>query len=159
MKVWMMQGIQGAGKSTWAKTFKATSTGTHICSADDFFINDQGEYVYKKELQSTAHKYCKRQFTNLMVLGNQSMVICSNIIIDNTNTNVRDINYYYDLAMLYDCDFEIIYLKALDIEKTGARNAHKVPIDTIRRFVTNLETFEATYPKDLWKRTVIDVVL
>lgn len=80
----IMRGVPGSGKSTKAKKL-AGETGV-ICSADDFFINEEGKYVFDYTKISNAHEECRNKCKNAMEQG------ADRIVID--NTNIRKIDYY-----------------------------------------------------------------
>ena len=55
-----MRGLPGSGKSVIAWQIKRVYGDLAvICSADDFRVNDQGEYVWRSEEYETTHLKCR----------------------------------------------------------------------------------------------------
>src|SRR5690348_10948558 len=98
-KLVVMRGLPGSGKSTLAKKiydefirFKKTSV---ICSTDDFFIVD-GEYRFDPKKLGHNHRqnFLKAQ---------QAVIDCINcVIIDNTNTTLKEVRPYAEIALEAD---------------------------------------------------------
>ena len=62
----IMRGIQGSGKSTFANNLKSIIDGfgiseAIITSADNYFINKDGSYVFNGKLLGKAHKQCQKR--------------------------------------------------------------------------------------------------
>lgn len=82
-KVIILSGLSGSGKSTYANAL-----GGVVCSADDFFVNDDGKYVFDPAKLQDAHAYCFRSFLEALQGTNET------IVVDNTNTRVEEISPY-----------------------------------------------------------------
>lgn len=55
-----MRGLPGSGKSVIARQIKQVYGDLAvICSADDFRLNDQGEYVWNAEEYEATHLKCR----------------------------------------------------------------------------------------------------
>jgi len=58
--MFIMRGLPGSGKSVVARQIKQVyGDRAVICSADDFRVNDQGEYVWRSEEYETTHMKCR----------------------------------------------------------------------------------------------------
>ena len=57
----LLRGLPGSGKSTLAKIIlQVRSTDEpEVLSADDFFINEDGEYDFDSQKIKEAHNYCQ----------------------------------------------------------------------------------------------------
>jgi predicted kinase len=88
----IMRAVSASGKSFIAEALAAKS-GAVICSADYFFMVD-GEYQFDPRLLGRAHKSCQDACRNAMITG-------QNVIIDNTNINIRDAKPYIEMAAEY----------------------------------------------------------
>jgi predicted kinase len=131
MKIIVMRGLPGSGKSTWI--WKNYPTGTVICSADDFWIQDDGSYRFDPELLGIAHKQCKDKFAQ-SVLEKKLLVI-----VDNTNTSMKEMKFYLDEAEKAGFILKLVYCKC-SIDTACARNVHSVPRTVIERMYSRLET-------------------
>jgi predicted kinase len=122
MKVIIMRGLPGAGKSTFVKKNYPDAV---ICSADKYFINKHGEYKFDPGLIGEAHIHCLQTFLYFITTLKEKL-----IVIDNTNVTTTEWIPYYRIAetMGYSC--EIIEVFA-DPKICVERNIHGVPKSTI----------------------------
>lgn len=126
MKVTILRGISGSGKSTYAKTLNPDI----ILSADDFFMVN-GTYKFDPALLSAAHGDCLRRFATLIDRPKDRAP--SHIVVDNTNTTVAEVAPYAALALAYGCELEIVTVNPnLSWEIGAERNAHNVPAEVIQ---------------------------
>lgn len=126
--MYIMRGLPGSGKSTRAKQI-AQDTNAVICSADDFFLNDAGEYVFDAANLHKAHLTCQKKADVAVYEG-------KNVVIDNTNIKLRDMKFYVDLAKQNNIEIEYVEPTtswAWNVEECFVRNTHKVPKDVISR--------------------------
>ena len=151
MKVIILSGIPGAGKSTFTKTLSRQI----VVSADHFFLNNKGEYNFDFRKLSEAHGSCLKQFTNLIVSG--ELDDFDYLVVDNTNTSVLEIAPYVALANAYGLECELVTIEC-DPEIAANRNVHGVPLDACKRMANNMKA--RTLPP-FWtvKQTVIKVSL
>lgn len=173
-KLILMRGVPASGKSYRAKEL-SNGDPSIICSADSFFGATAEEYVanWCIEKLGVAHNQCKKSAR--MLMQRQRPLV----IIDNTNTMVREMMPYFDMAVQYQYKVEIAeptspwwvndiapYLndkqgnrKQLDkmcqllFEKN--QESHKVPLASIKkmldRYHTNVtvEQLAAKYERSL----------
>jgi hypothetical protein len=66
-----------------------------IVSADDFFVDPSGSYIYLPNLVSKAHDWAQAKAKKAMKQPNNRIVVA-----DNTNTKVRQTNWL-DKRVLY----------------------------------------------------------
>ena len=146
MKVIILSGIPGSGKSTFTTPWSIT---TKIVSADHFFMNDKGEYKFDARQLSKAHGKCLRNFVDYITSGDG----IDRLIVDNTNTSVLEIAPYVSLANAFEVDCELITIEC-DPEIAAKRNIHGVPLEACKRMANNIKN--RTLPP-FWtvKQTVI----
>jgi predicted kinase len=118
--VYIMQGVSGSGKSTYA----ASLNPRHVVSADDYFVNEAGEYGFDAALLPEAHAECLRRFVSLVTIGAEGP-----IVVDNTNTTNAEIAPYYALAESYGYEPTIVSVFC-DPKVAHLRNQHGVPLET-----------------------------
>ena len=121
-QVKVMRGIQGSGKSTYAKLLRqcAHEAGQlpMIISADDYFVGPDG-YKFDINNLGEAHKWCMRNFLQYLQDG------MSPVIVDNTNINLEDISPYVAVGQALGYDVEIIQVNTPP-EIAAGRNVHGV---------------------------------
>lgn len=142
MKVYIMRGLPGSGKSSWVKNFCPTDT---VCSADHFHTVN-GEYRYDPKNAGAAHGACLRQFVRALDVGTDVLVV------DNTNTTAVELAPYVRLCEAFGIEYEIVNI-ACDFATACERNIHAVPPATIWNMHQNLMT-ERIPP--YWKQTFVE---
>lgn len=128
MRVIIMRGIPGSGKSTHAKTHYPTAT---ICSADNYFM-DNGVYRFNPTKLGEAHAMCMKQYLDALNARAEWVVV------DNTNIRVSEITPYTLVARAMGYDVEIVRYDC-PAEIGAARNAHGVPLVACIRMQNAME--------------------
>jgi len=123
----VLSGIPGSGKSRLARKLKG-ATGETV-SADDYFVGPDGQYRYIATEISLAHDKCKREFDRAIQSRRTP------IIVDNTNTQVSDIEYYIVQGRAAGYDARVIRVTA-DPADAFARQTHDVPPEAFERLWT-----------------------
>ena len=110
-KMFIMRGVPGSGKSTYAKkllnNFGIDINNNkiqkfHILSTDDFFYDENGIYRHDRNKLKKFHQLNESRAEIQMLLK------CNPIIIDNTNIDIPNFVTYYKLAKNYNYEVEII---------------------------------------------------
>lgn len=147
MKVIIMRGVPGSGKSRYVAT---KHPNAEVYSADSFFMqpNDAGELVYQfnPAQLGEAHDECFRDFLFACsevervrrVQGGFPKHITFDIVIDNTNTRLFEMSPYVMVARRYGYPIRIVHVVA-DPEQCAKRNVHGVPLTAIKRMADNFE--------------------
>lgn len=147
MKLVIMRGVSGAGKSTKAKEIvkdflnsrkkKNLDAVSIICSADKFFIDHaSGKYNFDHKQIGMAHAWCKGNVNAAMELETDL------IVLDNTNTQKWEYQAYIDMAKHYGYSHEIVTVGKLDeqsLKEYANRNVHGVPLEAIKRMAKRFE--------------------
>lgn len=134
MRVTILSGASGSGKSTWAMAVEQPAT---IVSADHFFMKDLcssgiTEYQFDPSQLPDAHAQCLRDFLDCLTVG------IEHVVVDNTNTTVAEVAPYHALAQAFGYDVVIRQF-------TGEYdNVHGVPakaVENMRKRAGNLKRF------------------
>ncbi|MDD5648867.1 MAG: AAA family ATPase [Candidatus Nanoarchaeia archaeon] len=86
----ILRGLPGSGKSSLASLLSKA-----ICSADDYLINREGEYIWTESRVIQAHEWCKRKCERFMKKQ------ISLVVIDNVSVKSKDMRPYRKLAKEY----------------------------------------------------------
>ena len=125
--LYIVRGIPGSGKSTFAKTLG----GQHY-EADMFFINENGNYNFDVTKIKDAHQWCQSFVETDMVLEYPK------IVVSNTFTQEWEMEPYFKLAKEYGYTVFTIVVE----NRHGGVNQHGVPEDKLQmmkdRFQINL---------------------
>ena len=116
----IMRGLPGSGKSTFVKENFPDAV---VCSADSFFVNEDGEYIFENWKLQQAHQHCFRTFIEAITSDAEI------IVIDNTNTCRWEYENYVFMAEKFSYRIRIIRMNFAesDIPLFGKRNIHGVP--------------------------------
>lgn len=120
--LYLLRSVSGAGKSTLAKNLLQLPNSVAF-SADDYFIDEGGNYIWDHTRISEAHKWCRKHTVDAMFSGT------NNIIVHNTNTSEKEIKPYLDSAE--DYGYQVISL-VVEHRHRG-NNIHSVPQDTLAK--------------------------
>jgi len=140
----IMRGLSGSGKSTLAKELVASQLDEavglwKICSTDDFFIGDDGEYNFDPSKLGEAHAWNQRRVEGCMALDEPAT-----IIVDNTNTMMWEAQPYVELARKYGYNVEFHEPTtpwARDPKVCAEKTKHGVPLAAIQAQLARWEPF------------------
>ncbi|XP_041055468.1 NEDD4-binding protein 2-like 1 [Carcharodon carcharias] len=135
-RLYLLRGLPGSGKSTLARNLKSQFHGAVILSTDDYFIRQDGSYLFEKYLLDEAHGWNHERARSAMSQGK------SPIIIDNTNIEAWEMKPYANMAR--ENGYEVKFREPdtpwkFDIRKLTRINTHGVPRETIERMKERYE--------------------
>lgn len=151
---YILQGVSGSGKSTLAKSLVAglpVGQGVSI-SADQYFIDEKGEYRFDVSKLGTAHQWCLRSF----VAAVAEAPVASVVVVDNTNCTVAEVAPYYALAEAYGYAVTILVVgNEATLGDCANRNVHGVPLAGVTAQGNRLAQFERAMPP-WWTRYTVE---
>jgi len=121
--LYIVRGIPGTGKSTFAKTLG----GIHI-EADQYFVDVEGNYNFDGSKIKLAHEYCRTQ-TEAWMKTDGDQVNVNKIVVSNTFTQEWEIEPYFELAKKYGYKVFSIIVE----NRHGGTNVHGVPEEKIEQ--------------------------
>ena len=119
--LYIVRGVPGSGKSTFAKSLG----GTHF-ETDKFFMVE-GEYKFDGTKIKEAHKWCQDSVNTAMLL-NHTAGLNSIIVVSNTFTQEWEMEPYFQMANYFDYKVFSIVVE----NRHGGINQHGVPEDKIQ---------------------------
>jgi len=148
MKVYILRGLSGAGKSTYANYLKRTEEEVLVCSADSEFDHGSG-YQFDSRRLPDAHKYCFRRFIDAVQKR------WSVVVLDNTNILYHHFSHYIAVAEAFDYEIEIVTI-TVDPEVAALRTTHGVPLETLKskHKALNDDLLRAPLPQRIRQREV-----
>lgn len=157
MKIRIMRGLPGSGKSHFGtKVLPRTlpiGNSFAVCSADHFFIGEDGVYRFDPKKLAEAHKQCRQAFLEAVQNGKEL------IIVDNTNTLPTEIAFYYDLATLFTNDVKILTVvppatlkEKAWLEQCQQKNQHGVPMQSIKTMCQRMQKHKLPW---YWKELMV----
>lgn len=152
MKITILCGIPGSGKSTYARWMQMQKP-VKVVSADFFFYDKNGNYNFNPKKLGEAHGICQSQYlAHLMervspIQLHGEIVDTDHIVVDNTNVRLEHLNWYLDYALDDALDseakIEIVFFSA-DAEKCFLRGKHGLRYDKLldmqEQFVETLQS-------------------
>ena len=154
MDVIILRGIPGSGKSEMAAHWVATKLGcADVCSADDYMVDEAGDYHFDPALLADCHNRCLRRFVELMrSKGRTPGALC---VVDNTNCTLWEAAPYAENALAYGASVRVLVLLC-DPEVAFQRNVHGVPLVTIQSMDQRLRSWESIKGvPSFWNQTVV----
>jgi predicted kinase len=124
MKLFLIRGLPGSGKSTFAKTL-----GVPVFEADDWFVSPAGEYLFSKEELPLAHNYCMGRTVLALASG-------SDVAVSNTFTQKWEMRDYLELAKQLGAT--VVVYKCI----SQYENIHGVPKDKVAKMASRWEDIE-----------------
>ena len=115
--LYIVRGIPGSGKSTFAKTLG----GQHY-EADMFFIDEEGNYKFDVTKIKDAHQWCQGMVKTDMILEYPK------IVVSNTSTQEWEMEPYFKLAKEYGYT---VFSVVVENRHEGV-NQHGVPEDKLQ---------------------------
>jgi len=112
----LLRGVSGSGKSTLAELLASLLNGKAI-AADDYFINDEGKYVFDEKLTGKAHAWCKDETIKALIEDNYNVVI-----VHNTFVTHHEVEIYKEIAETYNASFYSLIVE----NRHGGKNTHNV---------------------------------
>ena len=127
----LLRGLPGSGKSTLAKTILLVkyTTESDVLSADDFFINDRGDYEFDVPKIKEAHNYCQFRCAEKMRQGAQRIVVA------NTFTQEWEMEPYVSMAK--DWGYTVFSITVEN--RLGGTNVHGVPDEKLQQMNDRFE--------------------
>jgi predicted kinase len=131
--IFLVRGIPGSGKSTFAKHIWDDFV---ICEADKYFINKEtGEYNFDPSKLKEAHEWCRNEVEIRMKEHQVNPQYYPEIVVSNTFTQEWEMQAYIDLANKYGYRITSLIIE----NRHGNSNIHNVPAETLDRMRQRFE--------------------
>jgi len=127
----LLRGVPGSGKTTLGNIilFNTQSNIQDVLSADNFFVNEKGEYIFDATKLKEAHNDCQVKCAERM--RNQF----SKIVVANTFTQEWEMEPYFTMAERYNYRIHSVIVE----NRHGSKNVHNVPDEKILAMTNRFE--------------------
>lgn len=120
----LLRGLPGSGKSTFANFIWNSGV---ICEADQYFVDENGNYNFDGSKIKDAHKWCRDKVEKMMKDNEANGQYYPEIVVSNTFTQEWEMEEYYKLAEKYGYTVFSIIVE----NRHGGANEHGVPADKL----------------------------
>jgi predicted kinase len=121
--LYLIRGVSGAGKSTFANNLFEAGIVHKVFEADDYFYMEDGEYKFDSMYLKSAHSLC--QANTSYVLGQ----LRQSVAVSNTSTTEKEVKIYQDIATQHNANFVSIIVE----NRHNGVNIHNVPEDKLKQ--------------------------
>ena len=127
----LLRGIPGSGKSTLGGVILHTNQSNvqDVLSADNFFIDDKGNYNFDATKLKEAHNLCQQKCAERMRLE------FSKIVVANTFTQEWEMEPYFEMAKRYRYRIHTLIVE----NRHGSKNIHDVPDEKLVQMKNRFE--------------------
>ena len=120
--LYLIRGVPGSGKSTLANQLKICGLVHNVHEADDYFIDNDGNYNFDAKKLGQAHSQCQYQ-VEIDLRNNLSVAV------SNTSTTEKEVAVYQKIAQQAGAKFISLIVE----NRHGGTNCHNVPEDKIQQ--------------------------
>ena len=127
----LLRGIPGSGKSSLGEIILRFpgSNSPDVLSADNFFIDDKGNYNFDATKLKQAHNECQLKCAERMRLE------ISRIVVANTFTEKWEMDTYYQMAERYKYRVHTVIVE----NRHESKNVHGVPDEKLEQMKNRFE--------------------
>lgn len=120
--LYLIRGVSGAGKSTFAQRLWEAGVVERVFEADDWFYAKDGTYQFDANELNIAHKTCQ-QNTRFCLKSGRSVAV------SNTSTTEFEVMVYCQIAEECDAHFISVIVE----NRHDGVNIHNVPEEKIQQ--------------------------
>ena len=134
--VFLMRGLPGSGKSFLMNAIIEVYNASKpvICSADQYFYDENGIYRWDALRLKDAHEFCQTTFKNALKEGKKM------VIVDNTNVTAWEMRQYFIPASKASYTYRVIVVEPktpwrFDPVQLSLKNSHDVSSEVLEKKV------------------------
>lgn len=124
-QLYIIRGIPGSGKSTLAQDMKDKGLVEHVVEADQFMVDEQGNYKFEVDKIKRCHEECQSWVKYYLDEG-------YNVAVANTFTRVWEMTPYFKMGYPY----------TVITAKGEFQNIHNVPNKTVQQMKDRWEDYK-----------------
>jgi predicted kinase len=121
----LLRGLPGAGKTTLGEVMLQSNQVTRpdVISADNYFMDDKGNYNFDPTKLKEAHNNCQQ------ICADRMRLEFSKVVVANTFTEEWEMKPYFEMAERYNYRIHTIIVE----NRHGGENIHGVPKEKLQQ--------------------------
>jgi uridine kinase len=121
----LLRGLPGSGKTTLGEVILQSNQGARpdIISADNYFMDDKGNYNFDPTKLKEAHNNCQQ------ICADRMRLEFSKVVVANTFTEEWEMKPYFEMAERYNYRIHTIIVE----NRHGGENIHGVPKEKLQQ--------------------------
>lgn len=119
--LYLVRGVPGSGKSTFAQAMVAARMA-HCCIEADMWFMVDGQYRFDPTQLRQAHEWCQNQVKENLDIG-------FSVVVSNTSTTEKEVQTYQKIAEEYGAKFVSVVVE----NRHGCDNIHNVPAEKVQQ--------------------------
>lgn len=120
--LYLIRGVPGSGKSTFARQLLICEVVEHVFEADDYFIDENGAYEFNPFKLGEAHEQCQTYTKYALSVGRS-------VAVSNTSCAEWEVETYQNIAAEYGARFVSIIVE----NRHGNQNIHGCSEDKVEQ--------------------------
>lgn len=120
--LYLIRGVPGSGKSTFAQQMKRNGMVSQVFEADQYFIDKEGNYQFDVTRLGAAHGWCQDRAEMYLLNG-------QDVAVSNTSTTEKEVEMYRKITENAGASFVSIVME----NRHGGENVHNVPADKVQQ--------------------------
>lgn len=120
--LYLIRGVPGSGKSTFARRLLHCGVVEHVFEADDYFKKESGEYCFDATKLGRAHHECISNTKFYLEDGDS-------VAVSNTSTTEAEVETYRKIAEKCNARFVSLVVES----RHDAKNIHGVPPEKVEQ--------------------------
>lgn len=158
MKIILLSGLPGSGKTTWIKCQKDDYPDVvhTVFSADSWHTLPDGQYVFNPSEAMNAHSNCLRGYIECLrgyakwlkarFESGMPELEAETVYVDNTNLSIAELAPYMAVAQAYLKEYPQVLTVNVDPEVAWGRNVHEVPREVFDKMLNRRRHLENDWP-------------
>ena len=133
VQLFIIRGIPGSGKSTFAKKLSNTNGHMRIVENDDFFTDHSGKYRYNKEIYDYAKQYTMSAIVHELMIEKKACIVTGVFYhADEASDLLNIINF----CKAHNIPFEVHRMTG------NFQNIHNIPEEVLEEMKENFEPYD-----------------
>lgn len=119
--LYLIRGLPGSGKSDLANEMLDNGLVGYSFEADDYFVNENEEYIFNPKYLKDAHEWCQ--------MNTKARLKFNSVAVSNTSTTESEVETYRKIAEEVGARFVSLVVE----NRHEGKNVHGVPEEVLQK--------------------------